>query len=388
MNHRLIPMALVASLVALFATWLVFHHREYRVFPSAHPQGLMHFGYTDIADQGTSQVTSSFQDSSRIVMDYKLGAGFAYPYVGMGIVLCTHDSVTHAITKFLNLEGFDSLRIRARSAHSEELRWQIVTNAPSISRPGVPLSNRYLVQNSTLERAWTDHSLWLGSFVIPDWWFQRNNLKPDPEHRHLDQAIQLEIQSSTRLPIGIEDTVEIEEITFVGENHVLGFVLIGIGLFLVAAFGLLNWLERERMRSDRQLQIASRREDLLGQAEKLPLSSHRTDDTKRILDYIGKNYADSELDLEKVCRETGVNRNRLSALLREEVGTTFKGHLTDLRLAEATRALSETDLQVTEIAFKVGFGNVSHFNRVFKEHFEIAPIEFRRKQKKILPKEN
>jgi len=317
-----------------------------------------------------------------------LGSGFTYPYVGTGIELTKLDSITHTVTKFLNLENYDSLRIRARSKHSEELRWQIITNDPAISRPGVPLSNRYLVQKSTLERGWSDHSLWLGSFVIPDWWFQSNNLKPDPEHRHLDQALQIEFQSSDRLPMGIQDTIEIEEISFVGENHSLGFLLAAVGLLLLAAFGLLNWLERERMRSERALQIASRREELLGKAEKLPLSSHRTEDTKRILDYIGKNYTDSELDLEKVCRETGVNRNRLSAILKEEVGTTFKGHLTDLRLAEATRALSETDLQVTEIAFKVGFGNVSHFNRVFKEHFEIAPIEFRRSQKKIQSNSN
>jgi len=387
MNHKLIPMALGASLVVLLATWLVFHHREYRVFPSHDPKTVQIFGYTDLADHGTSQGRTWVQDN-HIVMAYQLGSGFTYPYVGTGIELTKLDSITHTVTKFLNLENYDSLRIRARSKHSEELRWQIITNDPAISRPGVPLSNRYLVQKSTLERGWSDHSLWLGSFVIPDWWFQSNNLKPDPEHRHLDQALQIEFQSSDRLPMGIQDTIEIEEISFVGENHSLGFLLAAVGLLLLAAFGLLNWLERERMRSECALQIASRREELLGKAEKLPLSSHRTEDTKRILDYIGKNYTDSELDLEKVCRETGVNRNRLSAILKEEVGTTFKGHLTDLRLAEATRALSETDLQVTEIAFKVGFGNVSHFNRVFKEHFEIAPIEFRRSQKKIQSNSN
>ena len=76
---------------------------------------------------------------------------------------------------------------------------------------------------------------------------------------------------------------------------------------------------------------------------------------------------------------------QLSAILKEEVGSTFKGYLTDLRLSEATRALGETDLQVTEIAFRVGFGNVSHFNRVFKERFEITPVEFRKNTKKASP---
>ena len=380
MSQKLIPASLLVSLLLLFLAWAAFHHREHRLFPLTKGKELRVYTYTDIADSGTSLSTSTVT-ADQVTFSYVLGTGFHYPYVGLGFELLTRDTMGD-VTSYLNIEGYDSLRIRVRSTGSSEMRVQFLTNDSALSRPGAPLSQRYLVQNTSLERGWTVKSLWMGDFTIPEWWFRLNNLNPDPGNRFLNRAARFEIQNSSRMPVGVRDTLEISELTLVGENRSLGYVLAGVAAFLLAAFAMLSWLERERMRSDRAAQIAARREDLLLKAEKLPLSSHRTEDAKRILEFIGKNYSDSELDLERVCRETGVNRNRLSAILKEEVGTTFKGHLTDLRLSEATRALAETDLQVTEIAYKVGFGNVSHFNRVFKEHFEIAPVEYRKSKKK------
>jgi AraC-like DNA-binding protein len=377
-SQKLIPVTLIAALTLLCTTWLLFHHREYRIFPVS--GNALYYSYTDSADQGRSH-GNAWQEKDKIIFAYQLDSGFAYPYVGLGFDLAVQDSVPGP-RRYLNLDGFDSLRIRLRSLRSDELRLQLITHDPAITRPDNYLSQRYLVQSMAVERGWTTKSLWIGDFSIPEWWFQTNHLKPDPGNRCLNRVAHLDLQNSSAMRIGIQDTVEIAELVFVGENRWLGWLLAGIALLLLAAFGILNWLERERLRSEREAQIAIRRSDALENAEKIPMSSHRTEDVKRILEYIGKHYPDPELDLERVCRETGVNRNRLSTILKEEVGATFKGHLTDLRLAEATRALAETDLQVTEIAYKVGFGNVSHFNRVFKEHFGITPVEFRKGHKK------
>lgn len=383
MSQKLIPVTLILALLAMLATWTVFRHRELQIFPSSDPSPFLLFSYTDISDGGHSQAIASLQEG-RLVFAHTLQGGFAYPYVGMGLEFTHKDSSTGE-NSYLNLEQFDSIRVKLRAAQANEVRLQIVTHDPALSRPGAPLSMRHLVQTFSVERGWTTKSLSLGSFTIPEWWYQANHLQPDPGKRMLHRTAHLDFQNGLRSPLGIPDTLEIAEIVFVGENRALGWIFASLALVLVFAFGIHSWSSRERMRAEHSAQIAHRREELLGKAEKLPLNSHRTEDTRRILDYIGKHYTDSELDLERVCKETGVNRNRLSAMLKEEVGTTFKGHLTDLRLSEATRALSGSDLQVTEIAYKVGFGNVSHFNRVFKEHFDITPNEFRRNQKQTKP---
>jgi AraC-like DNA-binding protein len=56
---------------------------------------------------------------------------------------------------------------------------------------------------------------------------------------------------------------------------------------------------------------------------------------------------------------------------------TFKGVLNRLRLQEARRLLHESDLGIAEIAYKVGYGNVSHFNRLAKETWGRTPTEER-----------
>ncbi len=46
-------------------------------------------------------------------------------------------------------------------------------------------------------------------------------------------------------------------------------------------------------------------------------------------------------------------------------------------MEEAKRLLKETNQQISSIAFMVGYNNVQHFNRVFKEYTGIPPTLFR-----------
>jgi AraC-like DNA-binding protein len=67
-----------------------------------------------------------------------------------------------------------------------------------------------------------------------------------------------------------------------------------------------------------------------------------------------------------------------SRFFRRAVGKTFQSYLTDLRLSEACRQLLESERTISEIAFDVGFGNLSNFNRSFRIARGMAPGEFRR----------
>lgn len=56
---------------------------------------------------------------------------------------------------------------------------------------------------------------------------------------------------------------------------------------------------------------------------------------------------------------------------------TFTQYLQQLRISEAQKLLQETDLSITEIAFRVGYENLSYFNRSFKNLSGKTPREFR-----------
>ena len=90
------------------------------------------------------------------------------------------------------------------------------------------------------------------------------------------------------------------------------------------------------------------------------------------------NYRDPELDLDSVAAATGTNRTKINDVLKSELGLTFTSYLHKLRLTEAARLLTENvDTAVAEIAFAVGYANVSYFNKLFKEEYGCTPKAFR-----------
>ena len=57
--------------------------------------------------------------------------------------------------------------------------------------------------------------------------------------------------------------------------------------------------------------------------------------------------------------------------------TTIPQYINSLRMNDATRLLTQTDLPITQIASELGFGSIRNFNRVFLEHLGTSPKAYR-----------
>ena len=67
-----------------------------------------------------------------------------------------------------------------------------------------------------------------------------------------------------------------------------------------------------------------------------------------------------------------------SRFVRRHLGKTYVADRTELRIAEACRALAETTRPVLAIALEAGFHNLSTFNRQFRQLKAVAPTADRR----------
>ncbi|MCK1547280.1 helix-turn-helix transcriptional regulator [Bradyrhizobium sp. 147] len=89
----------------------------------------------------------------------------------------------------------------------------------------------------------------------------------------------------------------------------------------------------------------------------------------------------SELDLEQAAKQTGLSPFHFLRLFSAVLGVTPHQYLVRSRLRHAARLLTEDDTAVTDIAYDVGFGDLSNFVRTFHRAAGVSPTKFRQASK-------
>ena len=72
-----------------------------------------------------------------------------------------------------------------------------------------------------------------------------------------------------------------------------------------------------------------------------------------------------------------VHSNHLNKVLKENTGKTTTEHITNRLIQEAKILLKQTDWNISEIAYSLGFEQLSHFSSFFKKQTHLSPIEIR-----------
>jgi AraC-like DNA-binding protein len=85
----------------------------------------------------------------------------------------------------------------------------------------------------------------------------------------------------------------------------------------------------------------------------------------------------SPIDLEDAAAEAGVSPFHFLRLFSRVLGVTPHQYLVRSRLKHAARLLAEDDRDVTDIAYDIGFGDLSNFIRTFHRAAGVSPLKFR-----------
>ncbi|MBY9087913.1 helix-turn-helix transcriptional regulator [Paenibacillus sp. HN-1] len=109
------------------------------------------------------------------------------------------------------------------------------------------------------------------------------------------------------------------------------------------------------------------------QAERVHFSPIITE----IIGYIYEHYRD-DLTLAELARLFQINPSYLSRQFKKNTGLTLSAYITGHRITIAKNLLVTTEMNVTEVAFGVGFNNISYFNWVFKNIVGMTPKVFRK----------
>ena len=97
---------------------------------------------------------------------------------------------------------------------------------------------------------------------------------------------------------------------------------------------------------------------------------------ERVMKYMNEHLADPDLNVEKLTEDVGISRAQLHRKLKEIAGVSAGEFIRNLRLEQAARLIEEGQINITQVAYSVGFNNQTHFSTVFKKHYGMSPSEY------------
>ncbi|MDE6268818.1 MAG: response regulator [Muribaculaceae bacterium] len=104
---------------------------------------------------------------------------------------------------------------------------------------------------------------------------------------------------------------------------------------------------------------------------------------ERITQEISRHLDNPDLNVEKLCELVGMSRAHLNRKMKDLFGVTPSEFIRNMRLRKAAELLRQPDIDISQIAYSVGFVSQPHFSTAFKRFSGFSPSEFRQRDSDI-----
>ena len=313
-------------------------------------------------------------DTATLSFDFTTVKATDYPFVHAELAFRDRaGKFTH-----VDLSRYSAVSFDVKCAPANTLAFGLVMFEDKVSVPGrfdtyrVPYT--YFFCNEKGEHVELD----LARLRTDQWWFDKNRLNLARQEHTLTRIAKLSFGSTFQSPYGVLSTVQVRELALVGRD--MRYLYLFAAFMLVAWPGYGLWFFRRHTRALlAEVKDKMRRDIPLVAYQQLSQDLHRDKEQSAILRFMATEYVNPELDVETMVNKLGIGRNKINEILKAELGFTFSTYLNKLRLTEAARLLgAKEDASVAEIAYAVGYRNVSYFNKLFKEEYGCTPKTFRK----------
>lgn len=202
----------------------------------------------------------------------------------------------------------------------------------------------------------------LQDFNPPAWWLNNKGLEEGqyPPKDYTDLAT-FGVSNGNRSKLGVREKIIVKDIKFV-KQRVLPYYILGATGFGLVVFWMIHFL---KSRKKEPLKIAYE-----------PVKNEEKE--ADLINFISSNYMNPEMSSNFIQDSLAVSESKVTNEVKNETGLSLKQFINQLRIEEAKRLLKNSDLRVNEIANKVGYDNVTHFNRTFKSMTDLSPSNYRK----------
>ncbi len=299
---------------------------------------------------------------------FTLGEKNLYPYAG--VLINTYTDTTD--TAMLDLSNMDilemDLKIEGGKGDVNVYFSEFIEGYTSLDKN---MSWKTYEFQVPADEKMSHYKINLNEFNTDSWWYEQQAVpQKDIPNSDLSNIINLVIENGNYEEKGIPLTIRISNVYFTKNmkptniGFIIGTLLYYLAYFLIMKFGLSRVMG-----------------PVVIPYKQLEVTSYLDDETQKIEEYVAHNYHNPELTVKVLCADTGITHTKVQTILKKQFQLTFRQYLNKIKVHEAKRLLLETDRQVTDIAYRVGYKNVTHFNRIFKEMIGLSPNQFRKANK-------
>lgn len=97
----------------------------------------------------------------------------------------------------------------------------------------------------------------------------------------------------------------------------------------------------------------------------------------RINGYINDNLSNPSMNVDGLSEAVGLSRSQLHRRMKEVVGVAPSDYIRNVKLNKACEMLSQGDIDISQVAYSLGFNAQSHFSTLFKRYTGMTPTEYR-----------
>lgn len=123
-------------------------------------------------------------------------------------------------------------------------------------------------------------------------------------------------------------------------------------------------------------------ENLEDYTEKLSEDPRKKDFINKINTIIISRIEDPDFGIEQLAEELKMSVNQLFRKVKSMLNTTPYNVIVQVRMTQAAKLIRETDYNISEITFLVGYQELSNFSRSFKKFYNISPRDYQAKYSK------
>ena len=145
-------------------------------------------------------------------------------------------------------------------------------------------------------------------------------------------------------------------------------------------------LERKAAELSEQNALLQRQNEMIASHNTMlasTLSNRESEFSTRLLEAIQKKYKDPDLDVYALADAMGMSRSLLNEKIQNTLGLSIAQFIRTYRLNVAKEMIvngTNEDMNISEIAYEVGFNDPKYFTRCFTKEFDATPSDLHRKR--------